>query len=309
MFKIYKTNKSKLEILSDIENDVWLNLENPNNDEINHITTKIGISKDIFNNVLDKDEISRIEITDNYKVIIINYPYIASTKHKNKYNTMPLGIIIKDNFLVTVTLKNNHIIDAYKNDPNFDTAKRTRFVIDILYNIAKEYLKCLQIINNEISNKEDLILKSTENEDLINLLNIQKSLVYFLTSLKENGIVLDKIAKGNVLDLYMEDKELLEDAIIENNQGIETVNIYREILASTTDTYATIVSNNLNKIMKFLAGITIVFSIPTMIASFIGMNVPLGIIASNDYSFIILVGISIVVSIIIAVILKKKNML
>ena len=140
-------------------------------------------------------------------------------------------------------------------------------------------------------------------------INIEKSLVYFITSLKGNDVVLEKLARGNILNMYEEDADLLEDAIIENKQGIEMANIYREILTSTTDTYATIISNNLNVIMKFLAGITIVFSIPTMIASFLGMNVPLGDVGTNDFSFIWLVILSILLSIIVAIILKKKNML
>ena len=126
---------------------------------------------------------------------------------------------------------------------------------------------------------------------------------------KGNDVVLEKLARGNILNMYEEDADLLEDAIIENKQGIEMANIYREILTSTTDTYATIISNNLNVIMKFLAGITIVFSIPTMIASFLGMNVPLGDVGTNDFSFIWLVILSILLSIIVAIILKKKNML
>ena len=121
--------------------------------------------------------------------------------------------------------------------------------------------------------------------------------------------MLEKLKKGEILPLYEEDLELIEDAIIENRQGIENANIYREILTSTSNTYGTIVSNNLNQIMKFLAGITIVFSIPTMIASFMGMNVPLGIFEKNPYSFIILIAVSFLLSLIIAYILKKKDML
>ena len=134
-------------------------------------------------------------------------------------------------------------------------------------------------------------------------------MVYFSTSLKANDVVLEKLSKGNVIPMYEEDRDLMEDAMIENKQAIEMANIYREILTSMTDTYATIISNNLNDVMKFLAGITIVFSIPTMVASFIGMNVPLGKMGASSYSFILLIIFSFVLSIIIAIILKKKNML
>lgn len=138
---------------------------------------------------------------------------------------------------------------------------------------------------------------------------MKKTLVYFSTSLKANDVVLEKLAKGNVLTLYEDDMDLLEDAMIENKQAIEMASIYREILTSMTDTYATIISNNLNDVMKFLAGITIVFSIPTMVSSFIGMNVPLGDMGKSNISFILIIAFSFVLSIIIAIILKKKNML
>ena len=140
-------------------------------------------------------------------------------------------------------------------------------------------------------------------------MNIQKSLVYFVTSLKSNDIILEKLEKGNLIEFYEEDMDVLEDAIIENRQGIETSLIYREIVASLQETYSGVISNNLNEIMKFLAGITIVFSIPTMIASFMGMNVPLGVLANNDYSFMFIMSISIFSAFVIALILKKKDML
>lgn len=157
--------------------------------------------------------------------------------------------------------------------------------------------------------KEKVLKKSTENKDLIDLLEIEKTLVYFITSLKANDAVLEKISKGTILPLYEGDLDLLEDAIIENRQAIEMSTIYRDILSSITEAYATIVSNNLNYIMKFLAGATIVLSIPTMISSFLGMNVPLGSLSSENNAFALTIIIAALLSIIIAIILKKKNML
>ena len=153
------------------------------------------------------------------------------------------------------------------------------------------------------------MLGATKNEELLNLLALENSLTYIITALKSNGVVLDKILKGNVIELFVEDEDLLEDAIIENNQAIEMSELYRGILSSTTDTVATIISNNLNTIMKFLAGITIVISIPTMVASFMGMNVDLGVFAKNPFAFVLLILISLLLSILVALLLKKKNML
>ena len=151
--------------------------------------------------------------------------------------------------------------------------------------------------------------KTTENKDLVELLEIEKTLVYFMTSLKANDTVLEKLAKGIILPLYEGDLDLLEDTIIENKQAIEMSGIYRDILSSVTDTYATIISNNLNIAMKFLAAATIVLSIPTMISSFLGMNVPLGAIGSISNAFIIILLIAVVISCIVAILLKRKNML
>ena len=191
----------------------------------------------------------------------------------------------------------------------FYTYKKSRFIIQLIYRIAILYLKALREIDNKIELAESQILNATKNQELLNLLGLENSLTYIITALKSNGVVLDKILKGNVIDLYDEDEDLLEDAIIENNQAIEMADLYRGILSSTTDTVATIISNNLNTIMKFLAGITIVFSIPTMVASFMGMNVSFGEFAKNPFAFLFLVLIALLLSILVALILKKKNML
>ena len=192
---------------------------------------------------------------------------------------------------------------------DFRTAKKTRFLIQILLKSASNYLKALKEINTDIETKEKVLKKSTENKDLIELLDIEKTLVYFMTSLKANDAVLEKLAKGIILPLYEGDLDLLEDAIIENKQAIEMSGIYKDILSSITDTYATIISNNLNIAMKFLAAATIVLSIPTMISSFLGMNVSLGSFAGKDNAFILVLIIAVVVSLLVALLLKKKNML
>lgn len=312
MIKYYKTDSKNQTIeIKKIEQNCWIDLKNPTIEEMQMISKETKIELDMFTTIIDDEEVSRIEEHGNVKLIVVNYPYITATDTRNKYNTLPLGIITNDNYLITISIRKSEFLKPFRNGTakEFFTYKKTRFILQILYAISTNYLKNLREINHEINQKEKTLYHSTSNKELVNLLNMEKSLVYFITSLKGNDVVLEKLARGNILNLYEEDKDLLEDAIIENKQGIEMANIYREILTSTTDTYATIISNNLNVIMKFLAGITIVFSIPTMIASFLGMNVPLGKIGTYPFSFIILVVLSIVFSILVAIILKKKNML
>lgn len=312
MLKIYKTNASgEIEKLKKIEPNSWINLLNPSSEEIQEVTDKTKIPESLILKVLDYEELPRIENEDKATLIVVDVPYIEDKKSKNKYSTIPVGIITKGNYFLTICLKETEIFNDFKhnNIKGVDTAKKTRFIIQLLLKIATFYIKYLNLINREIENKEKALIKSTSNKELLNLMHIQKSLVYFVTSLKANDIILEKLSKGNIINMYEEDLELLDDAMIENKQGIETANIYREILASMSDTYASVINNNLNAIMKFLAGITIVLSIPTMISSFMGMNVPLGNLSDNPLAFIVILVISILISIIIALILKKKDML
>lgn len=314
MIKIFKNelNDEKVKKINTIEDNCWINLVKPTQEEIKLVVDKLDIQEDLITKVLDEEELPRIEKTDEATLIVVDCPYWDDKSVKNSYTTYPLGIIIcNDLHVITVSLKDFSVLKDFEkgNVKTFYTYKKTRFLIQILLKTSSSYLKVLNIVNNDIEIKEKFLYKSTDNKHLVDLLNIEKTLVYFITSLKANDLVLEKLSKGNVISMYEEDIEVLEDTIIENKQGIEMCSIYKEILSNITDTYATIVSNNLNVAMKFLAGITIVLSIPTMISSFMGMNVNLGIFATNEYSFFIVCGISLLVALLIAWILKRKNML
>ena len=314
MLKIFKTDQvnKQLKKCKRITEDSWIELTSPTHDEIDKVVRKTGVDKDLILKMLDDEELPRVERDNNATLVVIDTPYLEENDNMHSYTTYPLGIIITDNnYVITVCPKRTTILNDFKKDKvkNFRTAKKIRFLIQILLKASQQYLRALKQVNSDIDKKEQVLKKSTENKDLIDLLEIEKTLVYFMTSLKGNDSVLEKLAKGTMLPLYEGDKDLLEDAIIENKQAIEMSGIYRDILSSITDTYATIVSNNLNIVMKFLAGATIVLSIPTMISSFMGMNVPLGKIATMPEAFILLIGISFGLSLIIAIILKIKNML
>lgn len=312
MLKIYEVENKKLINTDIIKKRSWIDLINPTSEEINAVVENTQIDKEIFIKLLDEEELPRIEKRNEETVIILDTPYLADNNYKHKYKTNPLGIIISEKgYIITVSLKEQPFLDYFKDNEieDFKTKEKTNFIFQIFIMVAGIYQKELIGINEYIDSKEKVLLKSTNNKELVNLLNVEKTLVYFITSLKANEIALEKIAKGMIIEITKENEELLEDALIETKQAIETATIYREILSSMTDTYATIISNNLNDVMKFLAGITIVFSIPTMVASFIGMNVPLGRIGDSPFSFILIIIISILLSLIIAYILKRKNML
>lgn len=311
MLNIYEVMDNKLIKKEEIAKKSWIDLVNPTSKELDEVLIKTGINKDSIVKLLDEEELPRIEKRDEETLIVLDTPYLVDKNNQHKYKTNPLGIILSEKgYLLTISLKEQPFLDYFKNSEiKLKNKNKTNFILQIFIMVAAIYQKELTSINEYINSKEKALSKSTNNKELLHLLNVEKTLVYFITSLKANEVVLEKLAKGLVLPILKEDEDLLEDALIETKQAIEMASIYREILSSMTDTYATIISNNLNDVMKFLAGITIVFSIPTMVASFIGMNVPLGRIGSSPMSFIFIILISVLLSLIIAYILKKKNML
>lgn len=310
MLKIFKTNSvdKTLKKIKKPTVDCWMELTTPTNDEIDKVVSKTLVDKDLITKMLDVEELPRIERSGNSTLVVVDTPYLDED---HQYTTIPLGIIISDNnYVITVSPKKTTILNAFKQDKvkNFRTAKKTRFLIQILLHTAATYLRVLKQVSRDIDLKEEELKKSTKNKDLVDMLEIEKTLVYFMTSLKSNDVVLGKLAKGNVLPLYENDGELLEDAIIEYKQAMEMTTIYKDILLSIKDTYSTVVSNNLNIAMKFLAAATIVLSIPTMISSFLGMNIDLGKITTMENAFPIVIVISLITSLVVAFLLKKKDM-
>ena len=314
MIKIYKNDEVNTEIkeIENIEINSWINVINPTNTEIKELSEKLCIDENYLIKMLDEEEQSRIDINDDIQTIIIDIPTEVKKKDYSVNITNPLIIMqIRNEYIVTICTKKNNILDDFINGvvPEFFTEKKSRFTFQLMYKIALTYIKDLKQINEEINKAEDLMQKSTQNKDLLNLMHLRKTLVYYKTSLKGNQIVLDRITQKNIITLYDEDKTLLENTIIEYQQAIEMSEIYNGLLNSTIDAFGTIISNNLNIVMKILAAFTIIISIPTMVASFMGMNIPLGFFAKSDFSFLIVILMSVILSLLVAYILKKKNML
>ncbi len=314
MLKIYKNevDNSEVTICKEMEDNTWVRLIAPTEQEITMVSSKLNIPNSLISQVLVEKELPRVKQVDGATLIVMDVPYMKDKSIKNKYVTCPLGIIICDNFhIVTVSLQKHTFMDDFANGDvdTFFTYKKSRFLIQIFLKSAEVYLSTLNLMDEDIQKMEKNTYYSTNNRVLINFLNMQKTLVYFLTSLQANGHVLERLQSEELLTMYEEDKVLLSDAVIENKQCIETSIVYRDILDSTMDTYGSIISNNLNVIMKFLAGVTIVFSVPTMISSFLGMNVPLGVVGESEFSFLVVCIISFFVSFLIACWLKKRNML
>lgn len=314
MIKMYKTNPrtGKTLEIEKLERNCWINVTCPSEEEIKKLSESLKIEEFDLKSFLDEEEQARTEVEDNYQLIVLDIPSFEKHETYNISVTIPLIILqISDEYIITMCTKETDILNdfIYGKVKNFYTEKKSRFTMQIMLKVASRYIRDLKIINEETNKSEKSLKKSTNNNDLLKLMHLQKSLVYFSTSLSSNDIVLEKLQKNSLIPLYEEDIDVLEDVIIENRQAIEMASIYSSILNSTIDVFGTIISNNLNTIMKFLAGFTIVISIPTIVASFMGMNVPLGFFENSPFSFLILFIIALVVSIIAAIILKKKNML
>ena len=315
MLKYYKTNHDtkELERRNGFETDCWIDVVKPTDDEIDEIVEATGVDRDLLVKMRDDDELPRVETSGDATLIVLDVPALEDDNDDDDdYITYPLGIIVgKENYIITIAPIETGTLAAFRKGivRDFRTAKKTRFLIQIITTVAARYIKVLDLVYKAIDAKEDAMQKSTKNEDLIDLLTAEKTLVYFASSLKENRLVLDRIKNGNVMPLYEGDLDLLEDAVIENEQALDMAEVYRNILKSISNTYSSVINNNQNDIMKFLASATIVLSIPTIISSFLGMNVQFGVIGTSPLSAIILLIGSIVISVIFAIWLKKRGML
>ena len=315
LLKIYNTDieTDKTEEIKEFKKGSWINLVNPSENEIKKVCENINIQEDFIRDALDYEEKARIdqEEDDNTTLFVVDVPIVEKSDDNDVYTTMPLGmIVVRDDFFVTISLKKNKIIDDFekKKIKNFQTYKKTRFIFQILYLNSSYYLDYLKKINKETEIAEYILKNSMKNKELLKLLSLEKGLVYFTTSLKSNELVMEKTMRGKIVKLYEEDEEILEDAIIENRQAIEMAQIYRDILNGTMDAYASIISNNLNGVMKFLTSITIILAVPTMISSFWGMNVELPF-QHNSMGFVIMVFIAVITTMLVTWWLNKKDML
>lgn len=309
MIEIYKTVDERLLTIDKLEEGSWINLVNPSEEEVQYISENLMLDADYIKAALDEEESSRIETDEGITLIVVDIPLAESNGNSSKYITLPLGIIVTEKYIITVCLKDNQIIRdfAEKKIKGFYTFKKTRFILQILYRNATRYLIYLKQIDKLSHVIENKLHRSTKNKELIQLLGLEKSLVYFSTSLKANELVLEKMMRTENIKSYPDDEELLEDTIIENKQAIEMAKIYSDILSGTMDAFASVISNNLNIVMKFLTSVTIVMAIPTMIASFFGMNVRVPM-ADNPFAFPVIMVISLVLCAGAAMFMARRKM-
>ncbi len=286
----------------------WIHLETPDEDQVKNLLERYDLPEDFITDLQDADESSRMEFDDGAMLIILRVPlYYEHLSASLSFATAPLGIIVVQEKIITVSFYENEVLTQYldcKHRP-FNITLQS-FILQIALRTAIYYLKFLKEINRRTSRIENELHQSMRNKELIRLLRMEKSLVYFSTSLKSNEIILERMQRSRWLNQDPEAEDLIEDVIIENKQAIEMANIHSSILSGMMDAFASIISNNLNVVMKFLTSVTIILALPTLIASIYGMNVHLPF-QENDYAFALVMGVSIALSILLVLIFIRKR--
>ena len=308
MLHYYKTVNGRLREQEELEDGCWIDAVNPDEKEINFLIQRFSLEPDFLRAALDEEESSRIESEDGVTLIIIDAPVAEKGDTGVSYYTMPMGILVTKSNVITVSLRENTVIAEFAEGVvrGVQTELKTQFVLKIILRVATRFLQYLKQIDKVSNLLEQQLRKSMKNKELIQLLDVEKSLVYFSTSLKSDETTLEKLMRGRYIKLYEEDQDLLEDVLIEIKQAIEMSSIYLNILSGTMDAFASVISNNLNIVMKVLASITIVISIPNIIAGFYGMNVD-GLPLSQFFWFPIVLALALMG--VVGFVLHKKDML
>lgn len=312
MTKIYLTQDGVTDVIAEPTKDCWICMTNPSEEEREVIQNLYNLDPDDLSAALDEEETSRIEVEDNYTLILVDIPTVEVRNNKNRYVTIPLGIIHTSEAIITVCLEDTPLLNLFagRKGSQFSTHMKSRFIFQILFANAKLYLRYLRSINKQSETLEKSLHDSTENSSLIEMMELGKSLLYFTTSLKATDNLLDKLTKTATIRKYPEDEELLEDVIVENHQALEMSEIYSGILNGMMDAYASIISNNMNVVQKFIAVATVVLSIPNIVFGAYGMNLAIeGMpLARSPYAFALIIGISIILSYIVYLYFEKKKM-
>lgn len=313
MIKIYRTENSKIGEEHAFEPGSWIQLTDPSMDEMELISKRFEIDIADVRAAMDADESSRVEIEDDYTLILVDIPVIEIRNEQKAYTAIPLGILLLDDYIITICAEETPVLQYFVNSTvrEFSTKKQMRFVYQILYRTCMVYQLYLRTIDSKRTEIEERAQEDVKEADLVTLHELESNLVYFATSLRANGAVIDRLSRYSRVRQFPEDKDLLDDVKVENGQAIEMTIIYRDIIHGTRELLSNIIDIRLNNVMKYLAAITIVMAIPNIISGFYGMNVdsqwvPL---QSVPFGFGIICVTTVIVCLIVLKVLKKKKML
>ncbi len=318
MIRVYRSERGLLVPSDKIQENTWICITHPTELELNYIETRLKIFPEFLRYPLDEEERPRLEREENQILMIIRVPTPVGSGLYVKYETLPIGIIVTEENIITLCLVEHPIFEDFVSFANksktFDLEKPVTFLLNFFLMATNLYLKFLRQIDKIIEEYEEAIFRALTNEEFLRMLSIEKTLTYFNTSLQGNDLVLSKLQSGRYLRLTEDELELLEDVQIENKQAIEMTKVFISILSNTMDAYASIINNNVNVIMKFLASMAIILSIPNIIYSMYGMNIPLPLrelppLQNTPYAFYIINFIMLAISLFLVFILRKKRYL
>ncbi|MBQ9632718.1 MAG: magnesium transporter CorA family protein [Lachnospiraceae bacterium] len=310
MIKVYRTTHKVFQEIEDMVPGAWVALTSPSLEECTEVAERFAIDITDVRAALDDEETSRISLEDNYTLILVDIPSAEVRNNRDSYTTIPLGILLLQDMVITVCAEDTSVLRQFteRRIRDFSTKKQMRFIYQILYNTCLLYQALLRSIDHKRTEIEERINENTEDSDLIDLHELESNLVYFATSLRSNGVVIDRLTRYGRLKMYEEDQELLEDVVIENRQAIEMTGIYRDVINGTRELLSTVINNRLNNVMKYLAAITIVMSIPTIISGLWGMNVAVPL-AIQEHGFTIICIATLLICLLSLYILHRRKML
>ena len=310
MVTYYKTVDDKLMEIDAPQKGCWISMVHPNDAELSIVSRQTGTELDMLRAPLDPEERARLEVEEGVALVLVDVPTIEVDGKDFVYSTIPLGILQTRDHIITVCLKDSHIMRDFAQGRvrGFYTNLTTRFILQILYRNATRFLQYLRQIDKKTAAVEQQLEKTLRNAELMQLMRLEQSLVFFATSLKSNEIVLERLLRSEMIRKFPDDEELLEDVIVENKQAMEMCTIYRDIVSTTMEGFSSVISNNANDIMKVLTSLTLVLSIPTLIASIWGMNVAVPF-QSSPWGFWILIALSLAASVISIIALSRRKML
>jgi len=310
MVTYYKTVEDKLMEIDAPQKGCWISMVHPNDAELSIVSRQTGTELDMLRAPLDPEERARLEVEEGIALVLVDVPTIEVDGKDFVYSTIPLGILQTRDHIITVCLKDSHIMRDFAQGRvrGFYTNLTTRFILQILYRNATRFLQYLRQIDKKTAAVEQQLEKTLRNAELMQLMRLEQSLVFFATSLKSNEIVLERLLRSDMIRKFPDDEELLEDVIVENKQAMEMCTIYRDIVSTTMEGFSSVISNNANDIMKILTSLTLVLSIPTLIASLWGMNVAVPF-QSSPWGFWILIALSLAASVISIIALSRRKML
>ncbi len=313
MLDIYRTDDSVIHETDRFEPGCWIKLTAPTTDECEQVAGDFDMDIVDVRAALDEEESSRISVEDGYTLILVDIPTAEERNDRHTYTTIPLGILLRDDVIITVCGEETSVLRSFIDHhvKEFSTKKQMRFTYQILYNTSMVYQSLLRTIDRQRTEIEEKVSDDMEDSDLIDLHELESNLVYFATSLRANNLVIDRLTRYSKIKQYDEDEEILEDVIVETKQAIEMTSIYRDIINGTRELMSTVINNRLNVAMKYLAAVTIVLSVPTIIGGLWGMNVDARWMpfSHTPFGFLILCLITLAASIITLAVLKKRKMM